>query len=86
MFTPENIQDRVRKRPFVPLRIVTSSGETFDVFHPDLIMVGRCDITVGIASVEHPGQYERQTRIAIMHVTALEDLPVPTPPGGGNGE
>jgi len=85
MFTPDNIQDRVRKRPFVPLRIVTSSGETFDVFHPDLIMVGRRDITVGIASVEHPGQYERQTRIAIMHVTALEDLPVPSPPGGGDG-
>jgi len=82
MFTADMIHDRVRRRPFVPLRIVTSSGQTFDVFHPDLIMVGRRDITIGIASVEHPGQYERQTRVAIMHVTALEDLPAPTPPGG----
>ena len=86
MFTADNIQERVRQRPFVPLRIVTISGEAFDVYHPDLIMVGRRDVMIGMASVNHPGQYERVTRIAIMHVTALEDLPVPTAPGGGNGE
>jgi len=44
MFTPDDIQARVRERPFVPLRIVTSE--------------------------------------AVMHVTALEDLPTPTPPSG----
>jgi hypothetical protein len=86
MFSPDDIQARIRRRPFTPLRIVTSSGETFDVYHPDVVMVGRRDITVGMASAEHPGQYERQTRIAIMHVTALEDLPVPTPPGGNDRE
>jgi len=41
---------------------------------------------VGTASSKNPRHYDRTTRIAIMHVTALEDLPVPTPPGGGNGE
>ena len=86
MFTADDLKARIRQHPFVPLRIVTSSGEAFDLYHPDLIMVGRRDLTIGIASVEHPGQYERQTRVAIMHVTALEDLPVPTPPSGGNGE
>jgi hypothetical protein len=87
MSTADDIQARVQRRPFVPLRLVTSSGETFDVFHPDLVMVGRRDVTIGMASVENPRQYERQTRVAIMHVTALEDLPTPTPtPRRGNGE
>ena len=86
MFTADDIHARVRQTPFVPVRIVTSSGDTFDVYHPDLIMVGRRDIMVGMASMRHPRQYERVTRIAIMHVTALEDLPVPTPPSGGDGE
>ncbi len=86
MFTPEAIQERVQQRPFVPLRIVTSSGQMFDLYHPDLVMVGRRDLMVGMASVENPRQYERVTRVAIMHVTALEDLPAPTSLGGNGGE
>jgi hypothetical protein len=84
MFTIDEIESRVRDRPFVPLRIVTSAGQTFDVYHPDLIMFGQRSLIVGIASVNHPGRYERATRIAIMHITTLEDLPVPKlPPGNG---
>jgi hypothetical protein len=82
MFTPDEIQARVRERPFVPLRIMTSAGQAFDVYHPDLIMIGRRSLTIGTASAENPRQYERTTRVAVMHVTALEDLPTPTPPGG----
>lgn len=86
MFSADDIHARVRRKPFTPLRVVASSGETFDIYHPDLIMVGRRDLTIGIASVDHPGQYERQTRVAIMHVTALEDLPTPALSAGGDRE
>jgi hypothetical protein len=85
MFTANDIQARVRSRPFVPVRIVTSAGQPFDIYHPDLIMVGRRDLTLGTASAENPTQYEQTTRVAILHVTALVDLPVPTPPAG-NGQ
>ncbi len=71
--------------PFVPLRIVTSAGQSFDIYHPDLVMVGRRDLTVGTASGENPRQYEQVTRIAVLHVTSLEDLPTPIPPDG-NGQ
>jgi hypothetical protein len=40
MFTAEDIRQRIKKQPFVPLRIVTNSGESYDVPHPDLVMVG----------------------------------------------
>lgn len=87
MFSPDDIQARVRQRPFVPLRIVTSSGQTLDVYHPDLIMVGRGFLIVGTASSDHPSQFEQVTRVAVMHVTALEDLPVPNlPTGDGEGD
>jgi hypothetical protein len=85
MFTADDIQKRVRVRPFRPLRIVTSSGETFDVYHPDLIMIGRRDLTVGIPSGENATHYDQQARVALMHVTALHDLPMPVPPAG-NGQ
>ncbi len=85
MFTADQIQSRVRGRPFEPLRIVTSAGQTFDIYHPDLIMVGQRDLIVGQAGKKNPGIYQQVSRIAIMHITALEDLP-PTAPPQGNGE
>ena len=85
MFTADDIQARVRGRPFVPLRIITSAGQTYDIYHPDLIMIGRRALIVGTASAENPTHFEQTTRLAIRHVTALEDLPSPTPLAG-NGQ
>ena len=85
MFTANDIQQRVRMRPFRPLRIVTSASETFDVFHPDMILIGSREITVGLPGSANPTHYEQLARVAIMHVTALHDLPMPVPPAG-NGQ
>jgi hypothetical protein len=82
MFTPDDLQARIKEQPFVPVRIITTTGQMFDIYHPDLIMIGRRSITVGTASTDNPRQYDQLTRIAILHVTALQDLPVPSIPGG----
>ena len=79
MFNSDDIQRRLRQSPFVPVRIIISSGQTFDVYHPDLVLVGRRDMIIGMASTENPSQYEQTTRVPIMHVTALEDLPLAIP-------
>ena len=78
MFSPDDILTRLRLRPFVPVRIIISSGQTFDIFHPDLVLVGRRDMIIGMASRENPAQYEQTTRVPLMHVTAMEDLPAPS--------
>jgi hypothetical protein len=66
----------------VPVRIVTSAGQTFDVRHPDLIMIGRRSLMIGTASPQNPSVYDQVTRVAILHVTTLEDLPTPSSPAG----
>jgi hypothetical protein len=85
MFTPEQIRSRVQQQPFVPLRLVTSAGQTFDVKHPDMIMVGTREVVVGTATGPNPHFYDQLSRLAIMHITALQDLPSPTP-SSGNGQ
>jgi hypothetical protein len=85
MFNADDIQARIRTRPFVPIRLVTSTGQTYDIYHPDLIMVGRRDLTIGTASAENQAQYDQVTRVAILHVTELRDLPIPTPPTSADG-
>lgn len=85
MFSPEMIRTRLKQQPFAPLRIVTSSGEAYTVAHPDLVMVGLRDVIIGLASKKNPSIYADVARIALMHITALEDVPVP-PAAEGNGQ
>ena len=86
MFTAQDIKQRAMVRPFQPFRIVTGSGESYQVTHPDLVFIGINDVIVGIGSSEHPEFYEQVSRVAIMHVTALEDLPFPAPSKTGDGQ
>lgn len=86
MPTADDIRTRARRQPFNPFRITTGGGESFDVTHPDLVMVGRRDVVVGLPSSDDPAVYERIARVAILHVTSLRDLPQPAAPApGGNG-
>jgi hypothetical protein len=76
MFSADDIQARIRERPFVPVRVVTSSVQTYDVSHPDLVLIARRFLVVGVASNENPAQAETVSRVAIMHITDLQDLPI----------
>ena len=77
MFTAEQIQDRLRVRPFRPVRIIASEGLQYDVVHPDLVLVGRQDLTIGDAEPASPSIYNRLVRVALLHIVALDDLPAP---------
>jgi hypothetical protein len=76
MFTAEMILERLRERPFRPVRIVASEGRHFEIHHPDLVFVGRRDLMIGSPDPATPSVYDRVVRVAMVHVVALEDLPV----------
>ncbi len=73
MFRPDNILTRLHERPFRPLRIVVSEGQHFDIHHPDLVLVGERDVAIGFPGPGNPGVYSRLTRVALIHIVALED-------------
>lgn len=73
MFTPDDILARLKQQPFVPLRIVTTAGE-HKIRHPDLVLVGRRYLEIGTASRENPKVFDSISRVAILHITALEDM------------
>lgn len=79
MFTADDIRDRTRRQPFLPFRIVTSTGQTYDILHADMAMAAGNRLIVGIPKVS--GALDRFTEIAIFHITELQDMHVPTPPG-----
>jgi hypothetical protein len=82
MFSSDDIKARLKGAPFIPFRLVTTTGQTYDVYHPDLVFVARRFLIVGTPTSEDPSLAEQATRVALLHVTELRDLATPVPPPG----
>jgi hypothetical protein len=79
MISANDIQARLRQLPFVPFRIETSSGQAFDVSRPDLVQVGSRSLIIGLSSVDDPSQFQTASRVPVIHVIDLRDLPGSAP-------
>jgi hypothetical protein len=77
IFTSDDIRSRLRETPFAPFRIVTTTNQHYDVTHPDLMLIARRFVVVGIPASEYPAEAEQVTRIPLVHVAELRDLPSP---------
>jgi len=73
--THEELHDVARRQPFKPFRLHLTTGETYDVRHPDLIMVGRRSAVIGIAKARGGTAYDRLFQIDLLHIVGAEDLP-----------
>jgi hypothetical protein len=79
--TADAIFARLRRRPFVPFRIILSSGTTYDILHPEMLFVSKSGVTVAIYDKDQrPSPEEipsRESLISFLHIAATEDLPSP---------
>lgn len=82
--TQEDLQDAARRHPFQPFRLVLTTGETFDIRHPDLIMVGRRAAVIGITNEPGGTAFDRTFKVDLFHVVGIAELPV-SPPPSSNG-
>ena len=77
-YRSEDIQKRLREKPFRPFRIIASEGLRYDIFHPDLVFVGTRDLMIGFPGPDNPTVYDQVTRVALVHVVAMEDIAPPS--------
>ena len=70
--TLQAFRDLLKAQPFKPFRVVMSSGESYDVLHPQLAMLTRTTIVVGIEVRNGvPAEFKN---CSFLHVTAVEPL------------
>lgn len=72
---PDDFRDFLKAEPFRPFRVTLTDGRTYEVFHPELAMVGRSTVTIGLVppGVSEP-IYDRLVTIALVHVMQLDHL------------
>lgn len=80
--TADAVFSRLRRRPFVPFRLVLSSGTTYDILHPEMLFVSKSGVTVAIYDKNQPPSPDeipvREALVSFLHIAATEDLPQPT--------
>ncbi len=81
----------LQTRPFRPFRMFVSDGGTFDVRHPEMLMVTQDSAIVGLQDNggQRPGQdypaIRRHTVVDLLHITRYEPLPQPKSRRGSAG-
>ena len=73
--TREELQETVHRRPFQPFRVVLTTGDAYDIRHPDLIMVGRRSVVIGITNQPESTVYDRSFTVDLLHVVGIQTLP-----------
>ena len=74
MLTAEDVKTKLREIPFTPFRIVTSSGEGYDVTHPDSVLVTKRVLYVGVYRRVGATVPDQAASVSMLHVSALEPL------------
>lgn len=82
----EDILELLRARPFVPLRFHMSDGQSYDVRHPEMVIVLRSRLVIGIGADSVMGIPERLEHCALVLIVRVEQLQASAlPPTNGSG-
>jgi hypothetical protein len=84
MMTFRKVGEYLEAEPFRPFRIKMASGSTYEIRHPEMILVGRTSVRVYTAPEGGAGNGARWHDVSLMLMESLEPIePVAT--GIGNG-
>jgi hypothetical protein len=71
--TLQEFKETLNRQPFVPFRITLSSGQSFEVRHPETAFLSRTSIYIGAGGFEDgvPAEYHI---CSLLHVTSIEPI------------
>lgn len=72
----DDIRTLTRAVPFRPFRVFLTNGETYDIYHPDLILATLGAVHIAAPSPEQPHNDPGSARIvSLIHIVKVEFLP-----------
>jgi hypothetical protein len=75
----EELENILQRRPFRPFRLTVTTGEGFDVLHPDMAIVDERFVAIGVAPSESTEQDEMIVYwIDLQHVVHIRRLERPS--------
>jgi len=72
---PQDIREFLRDEPFKPFRLTLTDGRSYDIRHPELAMVGRSTVAIGVpAGDEAEPIYDRLITVSLLHIMQAEPI------------
>lgn len=81
--THEELQAAARRQPFEAFKLILTTGATYDIRHPDLIMVGRPSAVIGVTNKPNGTVYDHTIKVDLLQVVGIEELRVSPPSSNG---
>jgi hypothetical protein len=75
---PEDLKAELKKEPFQPFRIVTTSGKTYDVTERDrdMLLILKRVVVIGLRVPETDPNFDRYEVVSLVHIVRLEPIAV----------
>lgn len=74
MMTFRQVGEYVTAEPFLPFRIKMASGATFEVRHPEMILVGRTSVRIYTTGEGEAGNGSRWHDVSLMLMETMEPI------------
>ena len=75
---PEDIRDFLQRKPFQPFRLTLTDGRAYEVRHPELAMVGRSTVAIGLPMPGDPNPvYDHLVTVSLLHIMQIEPSEMP---------
>ncbi len=71
--TVQTFREMLARRPFQPVKLTLSSGQSFEIRHPEMAMLTRSDILIGVDVAEDgvPAEFKI---VSLLHVASIEPM------------
>ena len=71
--TVQTFREMLARRPFQPVKVILSSGQSYEIRHPEMAMLTRTSLLVGV-DVAADGVPAEFKILSLLHVTAIEPI------------
>jgi hypothetical protein len=72
--SPDEIKNMLSRRPFVPFRVHVAEITHYDIFQPEMVMIGRTCLIIGLKRQIENDYFDEPVIVALRHITRLEPL------------
>jgi hypothetical protein len=71
--TVQTFREMLGRRPFQPVKVTLSSGQSYEIRHPETALLTRTDLLIGV-DVADDGVPAEFRILSLPHVTAIKPL------------
>ncbi|HEY8750999.1 MAG TPA: hypothetical protein VIM11_23645 [Tepidisphaeraceae bacterium] len=71
--TVQTFREMLARRPFQPVKLTLSSGQSYEIRHPEMALLTRTSLLIGVDLAEDgvPAEFKI---LSLLHVTAIEPI------------